>query len=99
MSPSLHRIDDASGSSAGWWAVAALPGVILYQQDRDRKEWSFYCYPAAMQPDTPWGKSVHPNEEIAAQAEEFLYQSGLAAQRFPTRKAALQALKIAQEIF
>ena len=52
-----------------------------------------------MQPDTPWSKAAAGSDMEVAEAEEFLYQSGLVAQRFATRRAALQALQVAQEIF
>jgi len=51
-----------------------------------------------MQPDTPWSLEKSGNDEQVAEAEEFVYQSGLMKQSFATRRAALQALKVAQEI-
>ena len=80
----LARLDDASGRSAGWWALRDWPGLVV---GKIQQGWSFYFYPQSLWP------SPQPVSLEAIERSERLYNKyRLNSQHFSTRREALQAL-------
>ena len=85
----LKRLDDPSGSSAGWWAIREWPGLVVAKLD---KEWSFHFQPQALWPSS----DIVTLEEIE-RSEWIYHRYRLHSQSYPTRRAALQALLVLSE--
>ena len=80
----LKRIEDPSGSSAGWWALQDWPGLVVAKMDEG---WAFYFHPQTLWPDA--GCITMDKLE---RTELLYFRYRLQCQRYTTRREALQAL-------